>query len=309
MQRQIVRDNGAGCLLGLAAGDQGSGAAYGHHSQLAMLVAYELLRTGGIEEADLRRSVSRLTGGRAGRSRVRGAPLWLDGYLKQEHESGLGAGPHGGTDVATRCVGIGVWHRNDVPALVADSVRAAAATHTDRPSILTAVAMAGAVAALSHGQHGRDLVAGSLEVAQMAASRIDSDPVFVGESGVVPAMLRRLIPLVGEPPATIVARLEVERDSLASVLAGIAVGAPLVPDPFELISGTAGLRRRDVEIVVSALVGTQVGVVRWPSSIANDTWFAEVGRRLASGTQRVADLPDLFEVEDRLSHGPPAGYR
>lgn len=309
MERLTARNNGAGCLLGLAAGDQGSGAAYGHHSQLAMLVAYELLRTGAIEEVSLRHAVGRLAGGRAGRSRIRGAPLWLDGYLMQEKTSGLGAGPHGGTDVATRCVAIGVWHRDDVPALVADSVRAAAATHTDRPSIEAAVALAGAVAALSHGQHGRDLVAGALEVAQMAGSRIDGDPLFVGDSGSIPAKLRRLVPLVGEPPSAIVARAEAERDSLGSVLAGIVIGAPLLSDPFDLISSAAVLRRRDVEVVVSALVGTQVGIVRWPSSIANDTWFAEVGRRLAERTRGIGDLPDLFEVEDRLSHGPPAGYR
>ena len=54
LSTNISRDSGAGVLLGLAAGDQGSGAAYGHHGQLAMVVSYEMLRHGGVEQVRIR---------------------------------------------------------------------------------------------------------------------------------------------------------------------------------------------------------------------------------------------------------------
>jgi hypothetical protein len=311
MQTRVstVHDSGAGALLGLAAGDQGPGAAYGHHSQLAMVVAYELLRRGGVEQVRVREALTRLTGGRSGRSRVRGAPLWIHGYLEQERIHGLGCGPHGGFDVATRTVPIGIWHRSHPSELVADSIRAATSTHTDRASAVVAAVLSGTIAGISHGQYGRDLVAGALEVGRMAQTRVDGDPALVGEAGGVLNSLESLIGLVGESPEKIVEELDPERESLDSVIASIVIGAPLLQDPFRVIADVARLRRRDLDVVVSTMVGARVGVVRWPSSIANDTWFAEIGRRLAARLKTVDDLPDLFEVEERLSHGPPGGYR
>jgi len=308
LSTNISRDSGAGVLLGLAAGDQGSGAAYGHHGQLAMVVSYEMLRHGGVEQVRIRDALSRLTGGRSGRSRVRGAPPWLDLYLEQERAHGLGSGPHGGMDVATRAVPIGVWHRNHPAELVADAIRAANATHTDRPSLVTAAVLSGAIAGISHGQYGRDLVAGAWEVGRMAEERVEGDPSFEGEATELLDTLKSLLSLVGGNPAAIVDQAQPERQSLVSVMAAIAIGAPLRQDPFEVIPEVAQLRRRDIDIIVSAMVGARVGLVQWPSSVANDTWFAEIGRRLADREPLVDDLPDLFEVEDRLSHGPPGGY-
>ncbi len=309
LSTNISRDSGAGVLLGLAAGDQGSGAAYGHHGQLAMVVAYEMLRHGGVEQVRIREALSRLTGGRSGRSRVRGAPPWLHSYLEQEGLKGLGSGPHGGMDVATRAVSIGVWHRNHPLDLVADSVRAANSTHTDRPSAVAAAVLAGTIAGISHGQYGRDLVAGAWEVGQMAKDRVDGDPAFDGDATLLLDSLKYLSSMVGEDPSVIIERIQPERESLLSVISAIAIGAPLHQDPFAAIPEVALLRRRDIDIVISAMVGARVGLVQWPSSVANDTWFAETGRRLADRKKRVDDLPDLFEVEDRLSHGPPGGYR
>ena len=304
-----VRDSGAGCLLGLAAGDQGSGAAYGHHTQMAMVVAYELLRHGEVTQVRFRQALARLTGGRSGRSRVRGTPLWLPGYLEREKSEGLGAGQHGGIDVATRAIPIGVWHRNDPAGLVADSIRAAGSTHSDRESAVVAAILAGTVAGISHGQHGRDLVSGALEVGLMAAARLETDESFEEDPTPLLDRLRSLMPMVGEDPATIIRAANAERDSLSAILAGVMIGAPLTREPFDAITAVASEHRRDIDAVVSALVGARVGLISWPSSIANDTWFAEVGRRLATGVAAVDDLPDLFEVEDRLSHGPPGGFR
>ncbi len=304
-----VRDSGAGCLLGLAAGDQGSGAAYGHRTQMAMVVAYELLRHGEIAQTRFRQALSRLTGGRSGRSRVRGAPLWLPGYLEREKREGLGTGPHGGIDVATRAIPIGVWHRNDPAELAADSIRAASSTHSDRESAVAAAILAGAIAGISHGQHGRDMVSGALEVGRMASARLESDESFEGDPTLLLNRLDSLLPLVGADPATIIHEAKAERDSLSAILAAVMIGAPLTREPFEAIAAVASEHRRDIDAVVSAMVGARVGLISWPSSIANDTWFAEVGRRLAAGVVAVDDLPDLFEVEDRLSHGPPGGFR
>jgi hypothetical protein len=307
MSMNMSRDSGAGVLLGLAAGDQGSGAAYGHHGQVAMVVAYELLRYGSVEQVRIREALARLTGGRSGRSRVRGAPPWLDGYLQMEKDRALGTGPHGGTNVATRAVSIGVWHRNQPAELVADAVRASNATHSDRRSAVAAAVLAGTIAGIAHGQHGRDLVVGAWEVGHMAADRVGNDDSFDGDASSLLDSLESAFSLVGRDPLATIEHLQPERETLMSVMAGIVIGAPLRQDPFSVIPEIAPLRRRDVDIVVSAMVGAKAGLVQWPSSVANDTWFAEIGRRLADRRPFVDDLPDLFEVEDRLSHGPPGG--
>jgi hypothetical protein len=304
-----VRDSGAGAMLGLVAGDQGSGAAYSHHAQLATVVAYELLGHGEVEPVRIREAITKLSGGRAGRTRVRGAPVWLHAYLEQEQAQGLGCGPHGGTSVATRAVPIGIWHRNHPTELVADAVRAATATHTERHSAVTAAVLAGVIAGVSHGQYGRDLVAGAAEVGRMARERAAGDPTLEGDPSDLLRTLDDLMGFVGKRPDVIMEKVRPGRDSLPAVMAAIAIAAPLAQDPFTVIAEVAPLRRRDIDVVVSAIVGARVGLIQWPSSIANDTWFAEIGRRLAAHEQMVGDLPDLFEVEERLSHGPPAGYR
>ena len=309
VRNTIVRDSGAGALLGLAAGDQGSGAAYGHHTQLAMLVAYELLRNRQVESGRIRDGLSRLSGGRSGRSRVRDAPFWLHAYLEQERLQGLGVGPHGGFDVATRAIPIGIWHRDDPKELIADSIRAATATHTDRPSVVSAAILSGAIAGTSHGQYGRDLVAGALEVGMMAADRIADDATLVGDPSDLLHTLRSMISSVGAGSAEIVEQIAPERDSPTAAMVGLVIVAPVLQDPFAVIADVAPLRRRDIDVVISAVVGARVGLIQWPSSVANDTWFAEVGRRLATRQAVIGDLPDLFEVEERLSHGPPRGYR
>ncbi len=304
----FVRDDGAGALLGLAAGDQGAGAAYGHHAQLAVTVAYELLRFGEVESGRLRGSLERLAGGRSGRSRLRGAPVWLQENLEQSEAERAGPGMRTGIDVATRAVPIGIWHRNRPARLVDDAVRAVLVTHLDRSSAVAAAVLSGVIAGISHGQHGRDLAAGALEVGRMAAETTEGMGDMSGDPAPLLRVLQELLVAVGDDPSSIVKRCGAEPNSLEAVMEAVAIGAPLRSNPFDMLSEVAPLRRRDLEVMVAAMVGGRVGLVQWPASVANDTWFAEIGRRLAAGTTTVDDLPDLYEVEERLSHGPPGGF-
>jgi hypothetical protein len=303
----FVRDDGAGALLGLAAGDQGAGAAYGHDAQLAIVVAYELLRFGEVDSDRFRESLVRLAGGRSGRSRLRGTPIWLHGFIEEQETWHAGRGAVAGIDVATRAVPVGIWHRNRPDRLVDDSVRAARATHRDRGSAVAAAVMAGTIAGISHGQYGRDLAAGALEVGRMAARATEHIDGMLGDPGPLLGLLERLQVAIGEDPPSILQRCGAGSNSLEAIMAAVAMGAPLRTEPFSLLTDVAPLRRRDLEVMCAAIVGGRVGLIRWPGSVANDTWFAEIGRRLAAGTMMVDDLPDLFEVEERLSHGPPGG--
>ncbi len=303
----FVRDDGAGALLGLAAGDQGAGAAYGHDAQLAIVVAYELLRFGEVDTNRFRDSLIRLMGGRSGRSRLRGTPVWLHEFVEEQETRLADPGTVAGIDVATRAVPIGIWHRNRPDRLVEDTVRAARATHRDRSSAVAAAVMAGTIAGITHGQYGRDLAAGALEVGHMAARATELLDGMLGDPSPLLGLLERLQFVIGEEPASILRRCGAEPNSLESIIAAVAMGAPLRQEPFSLLTDVAPLRRRDLEVMCAAIVGGRVGLIRWPGSVANDTWFAEIGRRLAAGAMMVDDLPDLFEVEERLSHGPPGG--
>jgi ADP-ribosylglycohydrolase len=301
----MSRDAGAGALLGLAAGEQGAGPAYGYRTQLAIVIAYELLNEGHVRESGVRRRL--LAMGGSERSVFRHPPQWLTLFLDREGRAGAGPGPYGGAGGATRSVPIGLWHRQHPADLLADAVQAATATHTDAQSIVLSCATAAAVAGTSFGQSGRDLIAGVLEAASSAVPLIESDERLEGDARPTLRLLERGLQIVGRPADQILAELEAAPDSAAEVVAGLVMAAPLTDDPFRTVGRAIELNRRGLTAVVGAVTGTRLGLVKWPWSIANDTWFAEIGRRLVARHQMAADLPDPYEVEDRLSHGPPAG--
>jgi hypothetical protein len=56
--------------------------------------------------------------------------------------------------------------------------------------------------------------------------------------------------------------------------------------------------------VTGAIVGARSGLRLWPWRVANETWFAEIGRRLVTRYREVRDLPIPYAVEERTKLSP-----
>ncbi len=48
-------------------------------------------------------------------------------------------------------------------------------------------------------------------------------------------------------------------------------------------------------------MGARSGLLRWPWRVPNDTWFAEIGRRLVIRNRELRDLPVPQAVEERMT--------
>ncbi len=60
--------------------------------------------------------------------------------------------------------------------------------------------------------------------------------------------------------------------------------------------------------IVGAMIGSRVGIRAWPWAFANDTWFAEIGRRVVRGPDEIGDLPIPYAVEQHLMSGSTRGF-
>jgi hypothetical protein len=92
------------------------------------------------------------------------------------------------------------------------------------------------------------------------------------------------------------------------VLAGLLLAAPVAPRHHVPISSAAQIGGSRLGAVVGAIVGARVGIRAWPWAFANDTWFAEIGRRLVRGPDEVRDLPIPYAVEQHLMSGGRPGF-
>jgi len=87
------------------------------------------------------------------------------------------------------------------------------------------------------------------------------------------------------------------------LLAGLLLAAPLTSRDHLPIEQAARIGGSGLGAVVGAIIGARVGIKAWPWPFANDTWFAEIGRRLVRGPAEVADLPIPYSVENHLMSG------
>jgi hypothetical protein len=93
--------------------------------------------------------------------------------------------------------------------------------------------------------------------------------------------------------------------AVVGVVVGAAVGAAVAATDGATDGAAVGA---PVGAVVGAVVGARVGIRAWPWAIANDTWFAEIGRRLVRGPDEVRDLPIPYAVEHHLMSGGRPGF-
>ena len=313
----LLNGEGAGALLAAAAGDVAGGldqGAYSSLTQVSTVVAYHLLRVGTIDRDRLQEELLEMDGVHEGEPSVYRAVspelrYWLDSAAAGE----AAPWPEPSLEPATRMAPVGVWFRRQPEALVEAAVAAARITHLDASTAVAAAAVAGAVAAGCFAQAGRDLLVAAAETAQQAAAAVVADAYRFGDperAAQVPTAIRSLTSLVAADPAEVMqaaSTLPVP-PGVREALAAICLAAPMDREPFRLIEAGARLAGSHGGVIVGAVVGARVGVRRWPWLVPNDTWFAELGRRLVSRHTEVRDLPVPFAVEERLTHGGGAGY-
>ena len=301
-------DDGAGALLASAAGDVAGAAdatSYSAITQAATVLAYHLLTHGSVDRDVLARSLVELAGGEDGRFTYRAPSAAFDDWLKSSLRGNPTVSSMGSSEPAARSVPIGVFHRRDPQLLVASVVNASRVTHLDASTAVAAAAVAGAVAGSCFVQAGADLVFGAAETAERALQLIEEEPYRFGDVNTapeVPARLRALATVVSEEPDAIVAAVTAGRpvDGVDGAILGIVLGANKLVDPIKLIEAAANAGGSEAGSVTGGIVGARSGLIRWPWRVHNDTWFAELGRRLVSRHAEVRDLPIPYAVEERM---------
>ena len=304
----LAVEDGAGALLGAAAGDVAGGAhptGYSAVTQTATVLAYHLLRHRRVLPGLLAEELWALGGDREGRVRVyRGLSTELMGWLDSFVEGHPRPSTSPGSEAAARVAPLGLWYRRDPEGLVSSVVSAVSVTHIGTTAVASAGAIAGAVAAASHGQAGLDLVSGAAETADAVMAEVEllADlPTNDDGGGGFAEQLRSSSRLVSRSPAEVVAELAPDGPSgadraLVAVVLGAAVG-----DPVRAIEAGAMAGGSETGAMVGSIVGARSGLVRWPWRVPNDTWFAEIGRRLVAHHDEVRDLPVPYAVEERAT--------
>jgi ADP-ribosylglycohydrolase len=297
-------------MLGLAAGDTAGGLwelGYSATTQQATVVAYQLIESGRLEPDALERSIRELDGADGEepvyRSESPAFRSWLDHPGTRPPDTPVPV------ESASRAVPLGVTFRRDPDELCREAIELGRVFGDDPQSIVAGVIASASVAASCFGQSGRDLVAGVAETVSVAAGL-----AAAGGSGRtwpdVGPELEALVPMVGA----------VEGDEAVQMVAGSAhpTSWDLVKIGLLLAAAPAGRPHLPIENaariggshlggMVGGIVGARVGIRAWPWAFANDTWFAEMGRRLVRGPNQIDDLPIPYAVEHHLNQGERQG--
>jgi ADP-ribosylglycohydrolase len=296
-------------MLGLAAGDTAGGIwelGYSAITEQATVLAYHLIEHDRLETDRLVGELRELDGSgeeepvyRAESGQFR---AWLDRAaagrpVPDEGES---------LDGAARAVPLGVAHRRHPSRLREDALALGRLFHDDPSAILAGVVAAAAVAASCFGQSGRDLIVGVVETCGPAAATLGAEPVTRRLIEGLAAIAGNVGVTDGAEAVTVAAG---DRDPgpWELVIAGLLLSAPPV-DPFhQPLEQAARIGGSPLAAMVGGIVGARVGIKAWPWAFANDTWFAEVGRRLVRGPREVRDLPIPYAVEHHLISGERQG--
>jgi ADP-ribosylglycohydrolase len=309
----LVSGEGDGAMLGLAAGDTAGGLwepGYSAVTEQATVIAYHLIENDALDLDAVVRALRELDGSdeeepvyRAESPQFR---AWLDqaaaGRPVPEEEPSL--------DGAPRAVPLGVSFRREPGRLRDAALALGKLFHDDPASILSGVVAAGAIAASCFGQSGRDLIIGIVEIAEPAAARLGPDSIGgTGPNDLVEG-LRALAGHVGvtdgEEALAVVTEGR-EPGPWDRVRAGLLLSAPVVERPHLPVEQAAKIGGSPLAGMVGGIVGARVGIRAWPWVFPNDTWFAEIGRRLVRGPRETRDLPIPYAVEQHIISGERQG--
>lgn len=302
----LVNGEGAGALLAAAAGDVAgawSSVAYSALTQQATVVAYHLMANDGVQGSALAREWSELGADDSNPSVYRAASSefedWVNGLGPGESRRALGPS----AEPAARVIPVGVWFRRRPEELVVGALEVSRLTHLDATTAVAAAAMAGATAASCFAQSGRDLLSAAAEISNQALTLVVDEATFtnVDEARRFP---RRFLETGSLATAGGQVMAEMGRNQGPDeVLTAIVLASSSDRTPESLIRMAASAGGSRLATMVGALVGARDGIRNWPWLVPNSTWFAEIGRRLVSGTRETRDLPVPYFVEETLTHG------
>lgn len=305
----LLNGEGAGALLASAAGDVAGGASpvgYSALTQQATVVAYHLLRNDRIDRSALVSDWLELAAEGDSPSLYRAPSEDFEAFLKAALEGVPAATAEPSAEPAARVHPIGVWFRRQPDRLLENALLLGRLTHSDAGSVLGAVVIAGAVAASCFAQSGRDLLRAAVEVGERCLAEMGEDDVQFSRLDDARAWQRTLhetVRLSKPIPDLTRETIEGELGPRALPIAALLLASPVGDEPYRQIERAAALGGTELAVMVGAIVGARVGIRSWPWVIPNDTWFAEIGRRLVSGNRETRDIPVPNHVEERLSLG------
>lgn len=304
----LVSGEGDGFLLGLAAGDAAGGAwelGYSAATEQATVIAYQLIEHREIDRQRLLRDIRELDGLEGDEPVYRGESAhfraWLDraaaGAPVPEEEPSL--------DGAPRVTPVGVAYRRDAERVITEALGVNRQFHADASSLTAGAIAASAVAASCFGQSGLDLVAGVSEAVLSALPQLAEESSGTDRLDRLESDFQRARTLVGSTDgAEALSRLGGESpDPVHTMLAGLALASTVTSRPHLPLEEAARIGGSVLGAAVGAIVGARLGIRAWPWVFANDTWFAEIGRRLVRGPNEVSDLPIPYAVEQHLISG------
>lgn len=309
----VVAGEGEGFMLGLAAGDAAGGAwdlGYSAVTEQATVIAYQLITNGRIDEERLVHALLELDGADQEDPVYRAESAEFRAWLDRSREGRAHPGSEPSLDAAARALPLGVVFRKEPESVVSAALDLGGIFHTDVATVVAGVISASAVAASCFAQSGLDLIAGVAETVEATAatlaSRLDDD----SRLGSVVGEIEALMPAVGistgdEALKTVGGD---HADPVTMVLTALLLAAPVVHRHHLPIEQAARIGGSRLGAVVGAIVGARVGIRAWPWAFANDTWFAEIGRRLVRGPSEVRDLPIPYAVEQHLMSGGRPGF-
>jgi ADP-ribosylglycohydrolase len=303
----VTAGEGDGFMLGVAAGDSAGGAwdlGYSAITEQAVILAYELITAQQVDRDELVRSLLEMDGIDEEEPVFRAETPEFRGWLDRARSGRPVPGQEPCLDAAYRAVVLGVTHRRSPEMLIEECVALGRLFHDDEGTVLAGVMAGAAVAASCFAQSGLDLIAGVAETTSQAVTVMGSPAALVH----VPDLVRSTMGRVGITDGGEALEATGGDDPVRKVLAGILLAAPVAHRHHVPIEQAARIGGSSLGAVVGGIVGARVGIRAWPWAFANDTWFAEIGRRVVRGPAEVDDLPIPYAVEQHLMSGGRPGF-
>lgn len=310
----LVSGEGDGFMLGVAAGDTAGGAwelGYSAVTEQVTVISYLLIQHRHLDPPELVRALRELDGSDDGDAVYRAETprfrAWLDraaaGSPVPEEEPSL--------DGVARTVPIGVAFRRDPKAVMREALATGRIFDRHPESLAAGVMSAAAVAASCFGQSGADLIAGVADTVGPLVESISSASHPSNSLDTLEPALRGLVGSVGVRDGSEALELVGGdlNNPLQVTMAGILLAARQNDRHHLAIEQAARIGGSTLGAAVGAIVGAKVGIRAWPWAFANDTWFAEIGRRVTRGPDEVRDLPIPYAVEQHLISGSLQGHR
>ncbi|MCI0424600.1 MAG: ADP-ribosylglycohydrolase family protein [Actinobacteria bacterium] len=309
----LVAGEGDGLMLGLAAGDAAGGAwelGYSAITEQATVIAYELIQHRSVDPDGIREALGDLDGsddeepvyrGETGRFRE-----WLDRLAAGSPTPDDGPS----SDGIPRATVVGVCFRKQADQVITETLALGRIFDRDAASLAASLIAATTAAASCFAQAGRDLITGVAEAVIPTLDRIGADSVGSDRLARLPDELEALLDHVGVTDgeeALAIAGGDVA-DPLQAVNAALLLVAPVSERFHGPVEQAARVGGSLLGAFAGAVMGARLGIKAWPWAFANDTWFAEIGRRLVRGPDDIEGLPIPYAVEQHLMFGPRPGF-